>query len=336
MQRLIWTILVAFAASLALGPVCISWIKKLKFGQTIYDLGPDSHKVKQGTPTMGGIIFAPAFLIVPLFFCVYSNFSPLALMTLISCLGFGLIGFLDDFIKVKLHRSLGLTPMQKIIPQFVLSLALAIWAYCSPEIGSELTIPFTRIQVDIGIFFIPVMVFVMVGTVNSANLLDGVDGLLSSCALVDFACLAVILLTLSAAGGEMANDYLNLALTAGAGVGGLMGFLHYNRHPAKVFMGDAGSFLIGGLIAGICLCARLSLLLPVIALAMFVSSLSVIIQVGYFKITKHKYGEGRRIFRMSPLHHHFELGGMSEVRIVIMYALVTLALCVLALIPYIV
>ena len=332
MQRLIWTVLVAFAAALALGPVCIAWIKRMKLSQTEYDLGPDSHKVKTGTPTMGGVIFAPALLATPFLFFRYGAFNAPVIMAILSCLGFGLIGFLDDYIKVSRHRSLGLTPMQKIVPQFVISVGLSLWAYFTPEIGSEMTIPFTRQTVDIGIFYIPVMIFVLVGTVNSANLLDGVDGLLSSCSAIDFAFFAVVLLTLAASGDD---TYLNLALLAGAGTGGLIGYLRYNHHPAQVFMGDTGSFLIGGLVAGLAMSARLSLLLPVVALAMFVSSLSDIIQIGYFKYTKHKYGQGRRVFRMAPLHHHFELGGMSENRIVAMYAAVTLMLCLLALIPYI-
>ena len=333
MQRLIWTVLVAFAAALALGPVCIAWIKRMKLSQTEYDLGPDSHKVKTGTPTMGGVIFAPALLVVPFLFFRYGGFTAPVIIALLSCLGFGLIGFLDDYIKVSRHRSLGLTPMQKIVPQFALSVGLAVWAYMDPAIGHELVIPFTRQTVDVGIFYIPIMIFVLVGTVNSANLLDGVDGLLSSCSVVDFAFFAVALLTLSAA--QDSPTYLNLALMAGAGAGGLIGFLRYNHHPAQIFMGDTGSFLIGGLVAGLALSAKMSLLLPIVALAMFVSILSDIIQVGYFKYTKHKYGQGRRVFRMAPLHHHFELGGMSEVKIVAMYAAVTLALCLAALIPYI-
>ncbi len=332
MQRLIWTVLVAFAAALALGPVCIAWIKRMKLSQTEYDLGPDSHKVKTGTPTMGGVIFAPALLVTPFLFFRYGAFNAPVIMAILSCLGFGLIGFLDDYIKVSRHRSLGLTPMQKIVPQFVISVGLSLWAYFTPEIGSGMTIPFTRQTVDVGIFYIPIMIFVLVGTVNSANLLDGVDGLLSSCSAVDFAFFAVVLLTLAASGDD---TYLNLALLAGAGAGGLIGYLRYNHHPAQVFMGDTGSFLIGGLVAGLAMSARLSLLLPIVALAMFVSSLSDIIQIGYFKYTKRKYGQGRRVFRMAPLHHHFELGGMSENRIVAMYAAVTLALCLLALIPYI-
>ena len=179
MQRVIWATVLAFAIAMVLGPVVIPWLKKMKFGQTIYELGLESHKVKQGTPTMGGIIFAVPMIIVPILFSTADQRWSFLPMALVSTLGFGLVGFVDDYIKVSKKRSLGLTPMQKIVPQVVISLVLAIWAYCTPQIGSALIVPFTDKTWDLGIFYIPVMMFVLVGTVNSANLLDGVDGLLS-------------------------------------------------------------------------------------------------------------------------------------------------------------
>ena len=328
MQRFIWATVLSFAVAIVLGPVFIPWLKKLKFGQTIYDLGPQSHKVKQGTPTMGGIIFAVPMIVVPLIMCAgMKSFSWSAMgMALLSTLGFGAIGFVDDYIKVSKKRSLGLTPMQKIVPQLVVSAVLAVWAYLTPGIGSKLIVPFAKDCVwDIGIFYIPVMIFILVGTVNSANLLDGVDGLLSGCSLIDFGTMALVCLALGGADSE------TLMVFCGAAAGAVLGFLRFNTYPASVFMGDVGSFTIGGALVAVTMVTRMSLLLPIIALAMFASSLSDIIQVGWFKYTKKKTGTGRRVFRMAPLHHHFELGGMPETRVVSMYMIVTTLLCLLTL-----
>lgn len=330
MQRLIWTIIAAFVMAIAFGPFVIPWLKRMKFGQTIYDLGPESHKKKQGIPTMGGIIFAVPALIAGIAFSYEKLRWDYLLIIVVSALGFGLIGFVDDFIKVKLKRSLGLTPKQKLVPQIILSAILAVWAFRHETIGSSLTVPFFGVEWDLGWFFIPVMMFILVGTVNSANLLDGLDGLLAGCSLFDFATMSLICVALAAVNPDIASNYLNCAIFCGAMVGALIGFLRFNFNPAGVFMGDVGSFFIGGALAGVCLVTRLSLLLPIIALAMFVSSLSDIIQITYFKLT-----HGKRIFRMAPLHHHFELGGMPETRVVMMYYIITLMLCLLVLALYV-
>ena len=331
MQRVIWATVLAFAIAMVLGPVVIPWLKKMKFGQTIYELGLESHKVKQGTPTMGGIIFAVPMIIVPILFSTADQRWSFLPMALASTLGFGLVGFVDDYIKVSKKRSLGLTPMQKIVPQVVISLVLAIWAYCTPQIGSTLIVPFTDKTWDLGLFYIPVMMFVLVGTVNSANLLDGVDGLLSGCSLIDFAAMTLVCVALGAANPENAGNMTNMMVFCGAAAGGILGFLRFNTYPANVFMGDVGSFTIGGALVAVAMVTRTALLLPIIALAMLVSSLSDIIQVGYFKYTKKKTGAGKRVFRMAPLHHHFEKGGMPETRIVSMYMSVTALLCLIAL-----
>ena len=323
--------MLAFAIAMVLGPLVIPWLKKMKFGQTIYELGLESHKVKQGTPTMGGIIFAVPMIIVPILFSTADQRWSFLPMALVSTLGFGLVGFVDDYIKVSKKRSLGLTPMQKIVPQLVISLVRAIWAYCTPQIGSALIVPFTDKTWDLGIFYIPVMMFVLVGTVNSANLLDGVDGLLSGCSLIDFATMALVCVALGAANPENAGNMTNMMVFCGAAAGGILGFLRFNTYPANVFMGDVGSFTIGGALVAVAMVTRTALLLPMIALAMLVSSLSDIIQVGYFKYTKKKTGAGKRVFRMAPLHHHFEKGGMPETRIVSMYMSVTALLCLIAL-----
>jgi len=330
MQRVIWAVLAAFAIAIVIGPFIITWLKKLKFGQTINELGPQSHQKKQGTATMGGLIFAIAAPVSTIAFSHLNGDLSFLLLVLVCAFGFGLIGFVDDFIIVKLKRSLGLTPKQKTIPMVILSLGVALWAYLHPEIGSSLKVPFFNVEWDLGWFYIPVMMFVMVGTVNSANLLDGMDGLLGGCSLFDFATMALICIS-TALGVENATGMMNVAIFAGAMVGALMGFLRFNSHPARVFMGDVGSFFIGGALMGICIVTRLSLLLPVIALAMLISSLSVIMQTIYFKYTRKKTGTGKRIFKMSPLHHHFELSGMPETHVVAMYYLVTVVLCLLAL-----
>ena len=335
MQRLIWTIIASFAITMVIAPFVITWLKKLKFGQTIYELGPQSHQKKQGTATMGGVIFAAPALVAALAFSYKDSRFDFLLIALVCAFGFGLIGFVDDFIKVKLKRSLGLTPKQKLIPQIMLALGVSLWAYFHPEIGSSWTVPFVNVEWDLGWFYIPVMMFVLVGTVNSANLLDGMDGLLGGVSLFDFATMALVCVSLAAAGGANASNLLNTAIFAGAMVGALMGFLRYNSNPARVFMGDVGSFFIGGALVGICVVTRLSLLLPIIALAMVMSSVSDIIQISYFKYTRIKTGTGKRVFRMAPLHYHFELGGMPETQVVAMYYIVTVVLCLIALLGFV-
>ncbi len=329
MQRLIWTVLISFLAAIALGPVMIPWLKRMKFGQTIYDLGPESHKKKQGVPTMGGIIFLIPMLVVTLIMSEGDSRWDYLPVALIATLGFGLIGFVDDFIKVRKKRSLGLTPLQKIVPQLVLSIAFSVWAYTEPSIGSKWIVPFTTIEWDLGIWYIPMMVFVMVATVNSSNLLDGLDGLLSGCALIDFVTLALVLMLMAASGAPQSGNLTNLMLFSGATAGALLGFLRFNSYPAGVFMGDVGSFAIGGALVAVTALTKLSLLIPIIALAMVMSSLSDIIQIAYFKAT-----HGKRVFKMAPLHHHFELSGMPETRIVSMYMIVTALLCLVALLGF--
>lgn len=328
LQRLIWTILASFVMAIVFGPVVIPWLKRMKFGQTIYDLGPESHKKKQGIPTMGGIIFAVPAIIASLAFAYNDTRWDYMLLCLVCALGAGAIGFADDFIKVKLKRSLGLTPKQKMIPLTFVAVGVSVWAYLNPSIGSALKVPFTDWEWELGWAYIPVMTFIIVGTVNSANLLDGLDGLLGGCALIDFATMALVCVSMAGAAGGSGN-LSNAAIFSGAMAGALLGFLRFNSHPARVFMGDVGSFFIGGALMGVTIVTRNALLLPIIALAMMVSSLSDIIQIGYFKLT-----HGKRVFRMAPLHHHFELGGMPETQIVAMYYIVTVILCLTAMLGF--
>lgn len=331
MQRLIWTVIAAFALAMISGPFVIPWLKRLKVGQTINSLGPKSHAGKQGTATMGGVIFVFSALAATLIFCPYEGGSggylPLMLITMFA---FAAIGAADDYIKVVKSRSMGLTPAQKLIPQIICALAIAIYAYLNPFIGPALRVPFSSAELNLGIAYIPVMAFVIVGVVNSANLLDGLDGLLSGSAMLNFGTFALIALSLGAAADGMDADLYNTALFSGAMCGALMGFLRFNTHPAGVFMGDVGSFAIGGALAGVALVTRLALILPIVAFAMMISSLSDILQMAYFRFT-----HGRRILRMAPLHHHFELGGIPETRIVTMYDIMTALLCLAALGGYV-
>lgn len=329
LQRLIWTILASFVMAIVFGPVVIPWLKRMKFGQTIYDLGPESHKKKQGIPTMGGIIFAVPAVIASLAFAYNDTRWDYMLICLVCALGAGAIGFVDDFIKVRLKRSLGLTPKQKMIPLILVAVGVSVWAYLNPAIGPALKVPFTDWEWNLGWAYIPVMTFIIVGTVNSANLLDGLDGLLGGCALLDFATMALICVSMAGAMGGSTN-LSNAAIFSGAMAGALLGFLRFNSHPARVFMGDIGSFFIGGALMGVMIVTRNALLLPIIALAMMVSALSDIIQISYFKLT-----HGKRVFRMAPLHHHFELGGMPETQIVAMYYIVTVILCLTALLGFV-
>lgn len=319
MDRVIPAAIVAFVLAVFAGPAVIPMLRELKFGQTIYELGPKTHQKKQGTPTMGGVIFAVPALIASAIFAKEWKLMPILL---VSMLGFALIGFTDDWIKVKMKRSLGLTVRQKLIPQILLSVVLGFWVWKC--VGGRMHVPFCSKVIDLKAFSIPLLAFVFVAVVNSANLLDGMDGLLGGCAAIDLGTLCIMCGSLSFAGGKAPTVF------SGALVGALIGFLLYNTNPAKVFMGDVGSFFLGGAIAGIAAVSGLVLYLPVIALAMVASSVSDIVQIMY--ANSHK---GRRLMKMTPIHYHFELSGMPETRVTAMYRLLTLMLCLIALIPFV-
>lgn len=299
--------MIGLAVSLILGPVIIPMLRRLKAGQSIREEGPKSHYKKSGTPTIGGMIFVLAVLIT---LAVTGNIKGNGIL-IASTLGFGLIGFVDDYIKVVMKRSLGLTEMQKIVAQFVLALAIAFWA--KSQLGTSMIIPFINYDMDFGSVFIPFLVVVIIATVNSANLTDGLDGLATSVTTVIFLAFAYIAHRLGAD---------NVVIFAMAFVGACLGFLRVNFNPAKVFMGDAGSMALGGAVVAIAIVLRMELLIPIIALIYFIEALSVIIQVSYYKRTK------KRVFLMSPIHHHYEHKGMTEKQIVFAFSMVTLALSV--------
>ena len=320
MQRMMITAILAYAIGVVLGKLLLPVLYKLKFGQNIYELAPEAHKKKQGTPIMGGLIFAGACILATLAMHTYgvSLMRNMALAMILMALGNMGIGFADDMTKIRGGKNAGLTPKQKMAFQTVLALAFSLYCYFHPQVGSVIKIPFLRAELDLGILYVPVMMFIIVGTTNSANLLDGLDGLCAGVSILDFTTLA-ILAGVAGFGGD-------LGVCCAAMVGGLMGYWVYNVHPAKVFMGDTGSMFIGGAVVSAAMMLRQPLILLLIAFWMFMSTLSVIIQVTYFKKTG-----GKRIFKMSPIHHHFELCGMSEFRIVAMYMTTTAILCLITL-----
>ena len=332
MQRMILALLIAFAAVLVIGPRVIPVLRRLKFGQTIYELGPQSHKTKQGTPTMGGLMIGGITLIVAL--ALHSGpwygKNDFLLAACALSLGMMLIGFADDFIKVVKKRSLGLTGWQKIAGQVVLAAGFSIYCYTHPQVGSRIIIPFFQAEWDLGIFYVPLMTLVVIFMANSANLQDGLDGLLSSVTVIGsvaWGLMAVFLLpTVAIYSYSMYDANLrNIGIFALALTGSCMGFLRFNRYPALVFMGDTGSMFIGGATVAMAMLLRQPLMLVLISFTMVMSSVSVILQRVYFKIT-----HGKRIFKMSPLHHHFELSGYSETQIVAMYSIVTGILSLIA------
>lgn len=325
--------LVACAAAvlivLLVMPKFLPYLKKLKFGQTIYDLGPQAHKAKQGTPNMGGIVIAGATVLVTIVLSIvytvkteasFGLDNPLWAL-LVVALGSLAVGFTDDYIKDVKKDHEGLKPKQKLMGQVVVGLLFSL--YCFFFVGSDVIIPFTGTTWDLGIFYIPIMTVLVMFMTNSANLQDGVDGLLSSVTVVGMAAFGVIALFLSDAQSVW---FQVIACGCFALVGGCIGFLRFNRHPAKIFMGDTGSMFIGGMMVGAAMLMKLEFLLIPICFTCIMSSVSVMLQTGYFKITRKKYGKGKRIFKMAPIHHHFELCGMNENQIVLMYAAVTLVL----------
>lgn len=335
MQQIIWPVLIAFLAVMVMGPIGIPMLKKLKYGQTIYELGPQSHLAKQGVPTMGGVIIAAAVLVVSLAFSRGRSWG-FVLYILLSGLLHGAIGFTDDYIKVAKKRSLGLTPKQKIMMQIVSGLILTLWAYFDPQIGAKVVVPYWNVEWNLGLFYIPLMILMFVFMINSANLLDGLDGLCASCSTVGLATFSLICFAMAAGASHIpapegvdpaaySENLRNAAVICGAGAGACLGFLRFNTNPAKVIMGDTGSMFLGGMFVGVAMVTRLQLLLIPVCAAMIVSSLSVILQVMYCNMSG-----GKRLFKMSPLHHHFELCGMKEPRIVAMYTLFSVVMCLLA------
>lgn len=326
MDIIILTVLAAFFIALAVGYVGVPLLKRLKLGQQVRDDGPRTHLSKAGTPTMGGIIILVALTAATALFA-RGGFE-LVWFALGVTLGFGFIGLLDDLIIVVKRRSLGLKAYQKIIGQVGIALIVAFFAYNNPAIGSRIIVPFTGVAWDLGAWYIPFTVFVVVAYANAANLMDGLDGLASGVTLINTATFAVIFFGLMGAytvrGQTLAAaDARNMMVFSAAATGACLGFLRFNAHPAKVFMGDTGSLALGAALSVMAVVPGLHLLLVLTGLMFVLTALSVVLQVGSYKLRK------KRIFKMAPLHHHFELKGVPETKIVTSYYLITIVLCLL-------
>ena len=319
--------IITFLVSIIFAPVVIKLTKKLKLGQNILGYVKE-HSAKQGTPTMGGVIFILPSILVSLFF-LKSNLT-MPILCLAVFLAYGIIGFLDDFIKIKFKRNLGLRPYQKIIFQLLLAIIVAVFVYKNNLIGSSVFIPFTVNKINLGWFIIPFVITVLLATTNSVNLTDGLDGLAGSVSLIFFIAITLVssfYLNFStiAMQSEYSVQIQNLINICWCVSGGLLAFLVFNFYPAKIFMGDTGSLSLGGLMGVVCCFSGTSLYIPIIGFMFVVSSLSVIIQVLYFKKTK------KRVFLMAPFHHHLQHKGMYETKIVFIYIVITLLLTLMTL-----
>ena len=298
--------LLGFALSAVLGAFLIPYLRSLKLRQTEREEGVQAHLKKAGTPTMGGIIFLLAIAVASL---VFLPGHPRMVPVLILTLGFGLIGFLDDYLKVVKHRSDGLFAWQKFLLQLLFTTAFVAYIHFFTDISLKMRLPLPGgASVDPGIWAVPVLYFAVIGTVNGVNFTDGLDGLASTVTLV----VAIFLIAAS----EVLSG--GVSPLGGAVAGALLGFLLYNAYPARVFMGDTGSLALGGFVAGMAYVMELPLFIPLFGIIYLVEVLSVMIQVSYFKAT-----HGKRIFKMAPIHHHFELCGWSETRVVAVFAAVT-------------
>ena len=313
-EHIVIPVLISFALSVIMGPVVIPFLRKLKVGQTERAEGVKSHLKKAGTPTMGGVMILVSVIITSLFYVKdYPKIIPVLFLTV----GFGLIGFLDDYLKVVMKRYDGLYPGQKMVLQVAVTAVFAFYLVKIAEVTLVLLIPFSGGQyLDIGWLAVPLLFVAVIGTVNGTNFTDGLDGLASSVTV-----LVATFFTVVAIGSKSGIEPITCAV-----VGALMGFLLFNVHPASVFMGDTGSLALGGFVAGTAYMLQMPLFIIIVGLIYVVEVVSVMIQVTYFKKTG-----GKRFFKMAPIHHHFELCGWSETRVVAVFSITTAILCLIAL-----
>jgi len=301
--------IISFISAILLSPIIIPVLRRLKFGQSIREIGPSWHNKKSGTPTMGGIIFIIAIGVSLVFSTKAVDIK--VIFAFMCSLGFGIIGFIDDFIKVVLKRNLGLRAWQKLSLQIIVALVFVFVGLNTGELSTVIHIPFYNIPFDMGILYIPFAIFVILGVVNSVNLTDGIDGLATSVTVIVMLFFGIV-------------DINHLSLFSYVTIGGLLGFLLFNKYPARVFMGDTGSLFLGGAVVSIALLQNNPLILIIVGLIYLIESLSVIIQVTSFKLT------GKRVFKMSPIHHHFEMIGWSEKKIVRVFTGITIILSIIA------
>jgi len=307
-------VIISFGVCVILCPLLIPFLKKLKFGQFIREEGPQSHLKKSGTPTMGGIIIVLSISITALIYIKdYRNIVPV----LFATIGFGIIGFMDDYIKVVMKRSMGLRAWQKLLGQILVTAILGYYITNFTDVGTAMLIPFSGGKyLDWSYMFIPIFFITVLGTVNGSNFTDGLDGLESSVTVLIATFFTVVAIGVKS----------DISPITGAVAGSLLAFLLYNVYPAKVFMGDTGSLALGGFVAATAYMLQMPLFILIVALVYLVEILSVMIQVSYFKLTG-----GKRIFKMAPIHHHFELMGWSETRVVAVFSIITTILCLIAL-----
>lgn len=307
-------VILSFLTSVVLSPIVIPYLKKLKIGQTEREEGLESHKVKTGTPTMGGLIILSSIVLTSLF---YIRDYPKILPVLFVTLGFGLIGFLDDYIKVVMKRSEGLTPMQKLAGQIVVTAVFAVYLTQYTTVSLNMRIPFTGgLYLNSGALSVPMLFCIMLGTVNGVNFTDGLDGLATGVTILVAAFFTVV-----AIGLKSGLEPITCAV-----VGSLMGFLLFNVYPARVFMGDTGSLALGGFVAATAVMMQLPIFILIVGFIYVLEVVSVILQVVYFKVSG-----GKRIFKMAPIHHHFEKSGWSETSVVAVFSTVTALFCLLGL-----
>ncbi len=309
--KIVMAIVISFIVASILGPIIIPLLHKLKFGQNIRQEGPKSHLKKAGTPTIGGLIFIFATIIT--MFIMVGNPTDEAMIALYSFVGFGFVGFLDDLLKIIKKKNEGLTSGQKMILLLIVSGFLTWYAY--KYIGTSINIPFLNGQINFGLFYIPFVMFYFAGVTNAVNLTDGLDGLATSVTVLVATFLGIISYNLG---------HISLAIFCVALAGALLAFLRFNAFPARVFMGDTGSLALGGAVAMVALILKMPLILVLIGIIYVIETLSVILQVASFKLT------GKRIFKMAPIHHHFEQLGWSETKIVSVFSIITVVFCFIA------
>jgi len=321
MDKFFLLITFSFILCLIISPFVIKMTKKLKASQPLYEY-VDMHNKKSGTPTMGGIIFIIGIVVTSILFIGFE--SKLSLVCLGVFLSFGLVGFIDDFLKIKHKQNMGLKAYQKVVFQLAIALIVSFFAYFNGLIGSTLYLPFVNLEIDLGIFYVPFTVLVFLAVTNSVNLTDGLDGLAGGVSLGYIVNFSVIILTIISSlkllgtNSLIISEYTNLTLIMAASIGSLLAYLLFNSFPAKIFMGDTGSLALGGLIACLNIFTKQTFLIPILGVMFVVSAVSVILQVVKFKLTK------KRMFLMAPFHHHLEKKGMNETKIVSVYIIITI------------
>lgn len=330
MKNIYFMFLVGFGVSIIVAPIIIKTIRQLKGGQNILEY-VDTHIAKQGTPTMGGIVFLLGLLVC--FFAIFDDNSRLISIIILVTFAYGILGFLDDFLKIRFKHNEGLKAYQKAVGQLGIALIVAFFVYNSGLVSNSIILPFGFKEIHVGVWIIPFIVFFYVAVTNSVNLTDGLDGLaggVSSIFLIGFILIVTTALGLNSLNliEPLQYETMNIVLLCAGFLGCIIAFLVYNWYPAKVFMGDTGSLAIGGFIATILTVSKMYLLMLIIGIMFVVNTVSVVLQVGYYKLTK------KRIFKMAPLHHHYERKGVKETRVVFCYIVVSIISVMFAMLIY--